>query len=313
MNRNGNVSFPFISSARDLLTTLSPLMPLLALFTITCTSMNKDILPEKPGMWTVATDTLYTPDNLYDYIDGGAELYLSYGFRNVHSRVYSSEGQPDITVDLFDMNTPKDAYGVFMFSSEGVSDLVGQGTMYNEGFLLFWMDHYFVSIMAYPETPESKDAIMKIARMIEKAIGKTGELPAILDYLPDSGLDRESVPNFHNYAWMNTYCYISGENILQIDDETGALLARYGNGYGGSVLLCIEYPTADKAGKAYENFIANYLPELRGHRSLRVEDGTWSGIDRLNNYLILVFNAPGEAEIDGLTGLVKKKMEAEIH
>ena len=313
MKRIGIIHCPANSGAR----TPSPRVILTALLTflvpvtLTCSTMNEDILPATLGSWTVSSDTLYTPENLYDYIDGGAELYLSYGFRKVHSRIYSAADQPDITVDLFDMNTPQDAYGVFMSSAEGVSDLVGQGTMYNEGFMLFWMDHYFVSIMAYPETPESKVALMKIARTVEKGIGKTGKLPGILDYLPEEGLDPQSIRYFHNYAWMNTYYYISGENILLIDDETACVLARYGDRYEGSILLCIEYPSPDKAGNAYDSFIANYLPEMKGHRSLKVDDGTWTGVGRLENFLILVFNAPGEDAAEKLSSLVKKKIQAE--
>jgi hypothetical protein len=288
------------------------LMILTVLLTITCASMNDDILPQKIGPWSLSSDTIYTPENLYDYIDGGAELYLSYGFREVHSKTYSAADQPNITVDIFDMNTSQDAYGIFMNSAEGVTDLVGQGTQYSEGFMLFWMDHYFISIMAWPETPESKDAIMKIARIIEKWIGKTGDLPRVLQYLPEEGLDPLSIRYFHHYAWMNSHYYIAGENILLIGDDTGAALARYGGKEHPGILLVIEYPSGEKAAEASASFISNYLPELEGKRSMQVEDGTWTGIEKLENILILVFNAPGEGEIGELTGRVKAKMRSEL-
>jgi hypothetical protein len=309
------IIFPSLNSSNLMTLTASPALTaslaFVALLTLTCSSMNHDILPPKLGAWTLSSDTIYTPENLYDYIDGGAELYLSYGFRKVLSKTYIADNQPNITVDIFDMNTPGDAYGVFMNSAEGVSDLVGQGTQYNQGFMLFWMDHYFISIMAWPETPESKDAIMKIARIIEKGIGKTGDLPRVLDYLPEEGLDPLSIRYFHHYAWMNTHYYIAGENILLIGDDTGAVLARYGGKEHPGVLLVIEYPSGEKATEASESFIRNYLPELEGKRSMQVEDGTWTGIEKLENILILVFNAPGDKEIGELTGSVKAKIRSE--
>ena len=55
------------------------------------------MLPDAPEGWKIAgEDQSYQRDNLYDYIDGGAELYLSYGFRKVCTRTYSKSDQPDI-------------------------------------------------------------------------------------------------------------------------------------------------------------------------------------------------------------------------
>ncbi len=265
-------------------------MTLTALMTLSASSMNDDLLPGQLGRWTLSSDTIYTPENLYEYINGGAELYISYGFRKVLSKTYSADNQPDIIVDIFDMNSSKDAYGVFMFSAEDVSDLVGQGTQYNEGFMLFWMDHYFISILAYPETPESKKVMMEIARTLEKEIGRKGELPGILDYLPSNGLDKQSIRYFHHYAWLNSHYYIAGENILMIDDETDAVLARYGRADHRIILLIVEYPSGEKAGEASSEFTASYLPGLQGNNSLQVED----------NILIIVFNAASEQETEKL-------------
>lgn len=278
------------------------------LMTLTASSMNDDLLPGQMGPWALSSDTVYTPDNLYEYINGGAELYISYGFRKVLSKVYSADNQPDIIVDIFDMNSSKDAYGVFMYSAEDVSDLVGQGTQYNEGFMLFWMDHYFISILAYPETPESKEVMMEIARTLEKEIGRKGELPGILDYLPSNGLDKQSIRYFHHYAWLNSHYYIAGENILMIDDKTDAVLARYGKADHRSILLIVEYPSGERAAEASSEFTTNYLPELLGQHSLQVEDGTYTGIIREDNILIIVFNAASEKETEKLFKQVQENI-----
>ena len=64
----------------------------------------KTLLPDSINEWKKKTeDKLYTPENLYDYIDGGAELYISYGFTEVVSRIYFKENQPEIKVEIFDI------------------------------------------------------------------------------------------------------------------------------------------------------------------------------------------------------------------
>ena len=37
-----------------------------------------------PGWHTEGAARAYTPDNLFEYKDGGAEGYLQYGFANLH-------------------------------------------------------------------------------------------------------------------------------------------------------------------------------------------------------------------------------------
>jgi hypothetical protein len=129
------------------------------------------LLPDKIEGWNIAeNDHTYNPETLYDYINGGAELYISYGFNEVLSRRYTKYEQPDIVVDIFDMGTSQNAYGTFSHSRETLDRTFGQGSEYAEGLLLFWKDRYFVSILTFPETAESKEAIFQLARQIERAL-----------------------------------------------------------------------------------------------------------------------------------------------
>ena len=62
------------------------------------------LLPDSIDGWKKKTeDKFYTPENLYDYINGGAELYISYGFIEVISRTYYKENQPELKVEIFEM------------------------------------------------------------------------------------------------------------------------------------------------------------------------------------------------------------------
>lgn len=276
--------------------------------TMSISSAGKELLPETIGPWSIRTDTVYTQENLYDYINGGAELYISFGFKEVISRIYSAENQPDIIVDIFNMNSAPDAYGVFRFSAEDIDQFVGQGTQHNEGFMLFWMDHYFVSLISYPETPESKGALMKLARGIEKGIGISGKLPGILGFLPKEGLQESSIRYFHHYAWLNSHYYIADENILLIDDDTEVVIAKYGDPSHRCVLLVADYPTKDHAEKASQEFTGSYLPEARAGEPLRLEDETYAGIELTGSTIIIVLNAISATDVKDLTARAKNRI-----
>ena len=229
-------------------------------------------LPQRISSWQLKEEHIYDHQNLFEYINGGAELYLSYGFLNVSSREYMSEGEPSIFLDIFDMSNPKNAFGVFSHSRETIQATFGQGSQYTAGLLLFWKDHYFVSILAHPETEASKKAVFWLARQIETAIGTEGSLPEILSLLPQVSLVKESIRYFRHYIWLNSYYFVAHENILGIDENTDALLAKYGDQQQRHLLLIVKYPTEKDAKIAYRDFVKHYLPELSGDVAPQVGD-----------------------------------------
>ncbi|MFH1942142.1 MAG: DUF6599 family protein [bacterium] len=254
-------------------------------------------LPSAPEGWTVSEkDKEYGRKNLYEYIDGGAELYLSYDFQKVVNRIYTAQGQPDILLDLFDMGSSQNAFGVFSHAREVVDTTFGQGSQYTAGLLMFWKNRFFVSILASPETDGSKEAVFKLAGLIDDAIREEGSLPEILTLLPKEGLAEESIRYFRHYIWVNFYYYIADENILHINDKTDAVLAKYGEGHDRALLLLVQYPSSETARSAQDYFIDAYLPELSGRYAVQIEDGTWTACRLEKSLLIVVFNASRESD-----------------
>lgn len=256
------------------------------------TSELSSLLPSEVNGWkAISKDSVYNRTTLYDYIDGGAELYLSYGFKEVINRTYRKQGQPDMVVDIFDMTTSSNAFGVFSQSMEMIDKSFGQGSQVSKGLILFWKGHYYISILAHPETDESKKALLGLAATIGKSIPAEGPLPDILNLLPEKSLVRESVRYFRHHAWLNAHYFIADHNLLHIDDSTEALLAKYGEGQKRSILLLVEYTGDQPAQQAYADFVKSYLPNLSGKEPVRIEDGTWTACRLSGRLLMVVFNA----------------------
>jgi len=68
--------------------------------------------PRIEGWQPVSEVATWLPDNLWEYIDGAAELFLSYDVVSCQSRDLSAGGIT-ITVDLFEMGTPLNAFGIY--------------------------------------------------------------------------------------------------------------------------------------------------------------------------------------------------------
>jgi hypothetical protein len=248
-------------------------------------------LPDKINGWgVIESDRFFDNESLYDYIDGSAEMFLSFGFSKVFNRIYSRNNQPDILVDIFYMNSSYDAYGVFTHSVGKLENEFGQQSQRTEGAIIFWKSNYYVSILCHPETGESKEAIFELAKIIDKLIDETGDLPPVLKYLPQRNLVSESIRYFRHYNWINSHTFISNDNILNIDQQTHGLLCRYNNNNDNTIFLLIMYPDSSLAEAALQNFITNYEIQLvPGQPEQR--NNLWFGIERDQNCILGVFNS----------------------
>ena len=252
-------------------------------------------LPREIGTWKKPPKPdVYTPGSLSGYIDGGAELYISYNFQGSLSMKYAKDPDNEITVDIFDMGSSYDAFGVFAHTRETIDSRFGQGSEYASGLLTFWKDRYYVSVLAYPETEEKKRVVFALGDAIAAAIKTEGPLPPLLGLLPAEGLIPESVHYFHHYIWLNSFYFVSNDNVLNIAPDTPAVLSKYRAAGGTEFLLLVRYPDEAKAGAALARFSAEILAGVPGG-ILKMKDGRFTGCRRTGRLFEAVFGAPDEA------------------
>ena len=264
-----------------------------------------DLMPGDIEGWTLREPVkVYTPETLYDYIDGGAELYLSYGMKEVASRIIIQDDN-EIRIEIFDMEKPGNAFGVFTHTRTKDEKIYGQGSQFFTGALIFWKDRYFVAITANDENEPIRKAIKDIATAIEANIQSEGNIPSIVNLLPEDELEPDGFLYFHHYIWLNSYYYISNDNFLNIDSNSDAILAKYGNNEDRHYLLIVQYPDIESAEKAINSF-HEYFPETRALTGQN-ENKNWLGATYQQNYLIAVFNASQEiAALDLIFKVVNK-------
>ncbi len=143
-----------------------------------------DALPQ--GVAQRGDPTFFTPDNLYQYMDGGADIFLLYGTRLLMHLDMRAQNI-DITVDVFDMGTPDTAFG--MYAAERADEshylAIGAEAYQNQGILNFLEDRYYVKIAAFGEGAETVS--VPLAEAFAKKIGSNPGLPALLTALPKTG------------------------------------------------------------------------------------------------------------------------------
>lgn len=261
-------------------------------------------LPKALDGWTQnANRDMYTPENLFTYIDGGSELYISYGFKKGLACKYNQEGIPEISVDIFDMGSSANAFGVFSHSRERIDHSIAPQveSEYASGLLTFWKGRYYISILAYPETAEKKNLVLALGQRIAGAIDEPSWLPPLVSQLPTENLDRGGIRYFRHYIWLNSHFFIADTNILNIDENTQAVLGKYKEGGSPYYVLLVAYPGPDKAEAAASLFSSSYLPEVENGLK-QGADGGWTGFRLAGARLGIVFNAPSAEVVQRILG-----------
>jgi hypothetical protein len=265
------------------------------------------LIPDQFGDWkTVDDDQSYNRETIFDYIDGAGEVYLLYDFKDVAVKKLVGADSTEITVEIFDMGSPEDAFGIFSHSREGNDIGIGGGSESRDGFLCFWKDRYFVCVYSSKQAEEFDETIIAIGKDIEGRISGESKKPVILDILPEDDLIESSVIYFHKQTSLNYHYYIAEENILNLDDRTDAVLANYRP--GRTTLLCIEYPEAGMAEEGLNSFLLKYIPEADDSKLAEIDKGKWVKAVVEDRFFIAVFDSPDEKTAELLVNNVKENI-----
>ena len=156
----------------------------------------------------------YTPESLYEIINGSAELYLSYEVVALTYANLTHDRNPNYYLDIsvYDMGSPTNAFGIYSVERAPNQQRakLGRASYWSGSSLFTWHGNYYIIIaLAGPES-ELKKIGLKLAQDIAAQLEDTGESVRGLEALPKKGLVENSVKYFRTDAMglaflKNTY------------------------------------------------------------------------------------------------------------
>jgi len=194
----------------------------------------------------------YKAENLWEKINGNAELFLSYNVNKLTyaSLVRTSDTGQYIDLFLYDMNSPANAFGVFSverFSEEPPLDL-GREAYRSDASYFIWQDRYYIQILASESTDELRQIGMNLAQEIIGAIKDSGEPIWGLSVLSRENL----VPASVKYFLVDAMGLAFMRNTFTADYRKGNLLIKVFLSRHGSS------ESARTAVKRYTEYAADY-------------------------------------------------------
>ena len=218
------------------------------------------LFPDVNGWNKDVGDKVYTPDNLWNLINGAADTYLLYDFKKLHTAKYTNKNDETVTVYVYKHGSPLNAYGIFSQELNTkyklINDVGALGFQAEDAFY-FITGSYYVQLSA--ENP--KVNLRKMAEKFEATINQPNKLPEALDLLPSEGKVKKSTK------------YIS-QNFLGYKYLHSAFISKYEVG-GESFKLFVMQPGSEEEKQnmltEYLDF-AEYPEDKRDKKELIVDD-----------------------------------------
>ena len=214
---------------------------------------------------------------LFDYIDGGAELFLEFGFKRLCLQRYK-KGEDELALEIYEMESPEAALGLYLMKCGGETSVKGLDARNSAepAQLTILRGRCFIHINNFSGREELLPIMIELAR---RALGGIPDEKAadLVGRLPGQGLRPGSVCLFRGPVGLQAF-YTFGEG--DILDQRGLLFGVAGSyedpKSGHFTLILVDYPDAVRALAAYQNLagrLDSYLKVLKnGERGFVFED-----------------------------------------
>jgi len=140
-----------------------------------------------PGWQSTYEQECRNANELYAYMDGGAELYLEYRYSGLSVREYENGSGGALTIEIYTYAEPWDAYGIYSVDTTGTPIGLGYGGRRTDVATRFWKGNYYVRVFTWERKPEYSGLPDAVARLVSLKIPDNPEFPDYLTKLRDAG------------------------------------------------------------------------------------------------------------------------------
>jgi len=195
--------------------------------------------------WTLTEEPRrFRPETLFEYIDGAAEIYLSYDFRELLVAQYQAKStKASLTVEIYDMGSGRNAFGIYSAERYPESRFlpIGNQGYLDEGTLNFLAGRMYIKLLCFEGGAQSEEFLKLYAKEIVGKLKDLGSLPGLLQAFPRQGLIQNSekfvLRNFLGFRFFgNGYTAAYRVGDLEFDcfflqgrsaEDAGGMLGQY--------------------------------------------------------------------------------------
>ena len=199
----------------------------------------------------------FSGDNLYGYINGGAELFKEYGFKSLYIQTYA-KNKTELGLEVYEMTSPEAALGIYL-AKRGVSnshpDISSLNSWNNYQFTIV-KNRFYVIIRNFEGDSSFVSDMIDLAELVLEDVQETET--NILHVLPKENRIQGSEYIFRGpFALQPVYTFGEGD-ILQLKGDVFGVLADYRIDKDTSyTFMTVDYSDKNRASLAFENLGKN--------------------------------------------------------
>jgi len=231
------------------------------------------VFPEIEGWKLVQDYPVYYPENLWDYIDGAADAYLSYLFMDLHIAEYVNKEGTIIKAEVYHHKAPEYAFGIYSIERIPEYDFQEYGTQgyAEESLVHFITTDYYVKVTTNSSGEEIRKSVPVVARKVAESLGDPGPMPKPLQLFPEKG----KVTNSDKFI---------ADNFLGHQFMKRVFTADYSEGNEDFMLFLMDKDSPEECKKMLEDYYA-----FTG-QTVELKEGPHTITDKYNGTIYVIWD-----------------------
>lgn len=233
---------------------------------------------ELPG-WSISDSIkVFKGDDLFNYVDGGAEVFMEYGFNQLATSAYLDKNNNQMQVEIYEMSDPDAAYGAYSFYLNGQGKVIKDvpDGIFLDYYAVFWKSNLLTVISLTNPNDSLISAISSLAKIIFLKMPFANEMPSLVSRFKDSRLAEGYIKFFKgNVSLGNFYKFIPGD----------AFKFKEGIGYtiSGAKIIVLKYDSDSFANSGLEETQKKMQDKNKDANFIKLNDGFSYSDYRSNN------------------------------
>lgn len=253
-------------------------------------------------------------DDLFQLINGGAEIYHEYGFKQAVTLGFKNSNKKSFNLEIYEMENPEASYGVFTFKTgpQGKDIPIGSDGILEDYYLNFWKGNFVVTVIGFDSEEETMTGILAAAKKVAEKIKFKHKKPGLIHKLPvdlKTKLKPKSLKYLRgNLALFNQYEFDTAnifgvrEGIWAEYEEFHLLLLNY-----QEEKECQKWLKNAQAGFKDNRRFKNFSPSKDGFTALDGKSQQVS-VHAFKNYIYVIL-AVENTNAKSISDIVRKNLQ----
>lgn len=202
--------------------------------------------------------------DLFNYIDGGAELFHEFGFEELVVQRYRKDDET-LTLEVYRMESSEAALGIYLMKCGQEIPVEGIAVRHSGNRFQFTLvkANYFVLVNNATGNEGVLPVIITLSRCVLASIPE-GRRVELFDVLPEENRIAGSELLVRGPYGLQPIYTFGEDDILELRGKVFGVLADYRDKHDVvTTLIVIPYPDAETASSVYRNLVEHLDPYLK--------------------------------------------------